>query len=71
MDLIIHWGITDELRSSKYKNSNRKTITRRIKMMLHYLVKSAIFEAAAFAIASIIGYFIVYRWFPGKEDCIE
>ena len=37
-------------------------------MALHYLVKSAIFETAAFTIASIVGYFIVYRWFQRWED---
>jgi hypothetical protein len=30
---------------------------------LHYIVKSAIFETATFALASIMGYFVVYRWF--------
>jgi hypothetical protein len=39
-----------------------------IVMALPYLVKSAIFETAAFAIASILGYFVVYRWFQRWED---
>ncbi len=32
-------------------------------MALHFVIKSAIFETAAFAVASIVGYLIVYRWF--------
>jgi hypothetical protein len=37
-------------------------------MVLHYLVKSAIIETAAFAVASIVAYLIVYRWFRILED---
>jgi hypothetical protein len=29
-------------------------------MTFHYLVQSAIFEVAAFAMAGIVGYFLVY-----------
>jgi hypothetical protein len=31
-------------------------------MVLHYVIKSTIFETAAFAVASIVGYLVVYRW---------
>jgi hypothetical protein len=34
-----------------------------VMMALHYVLKSAIFETATFAVAGIIGYLIVYRWF--------
>jgi hypothetical protein len=64
-------GSTAELRSSKYNNSKLKRVKRLIKMVLHYLVKSAIFEGAVFAIASIVGYLVVYRWLPANEECIE
>jgi hypothetical protein len=37
-------------------------------MVLHYVVKSAIIEAAAFAVASIVGYLIVYKLFRISED---
>lgn len=40
-------------------------------MVLYYLIKSAIFEGAVFAIASIVGYFVVYRWLPAYEECTE
>jgi hypothetical protein len=32
-------------------------------MVLLYVIKSAIFETAAFAVASVVGYLVVYRWF--------
>jgi hypothetical protein len=31
-------------------------------MALHFVLRSAIFETVAFAIASSIGYLVVYRW---------
>jgi hypothetical protein len=34
-------------------------------MALHYVVKSIIFEITVFAVASIVGYLVVYRWFRG------
>jgi hypothetical protein len=39
-----------------------------IMMTLQYIIKSAIFESAVFALASIMGYIIVYRWFQTSED---
>jgi hypothetical protein len=61
-------SFTEELRSLKYNNLILGIALGCIVMALHYLVKSAIFETAAFAIASIVGYFIVYRWFQRWED---
>ena len=37
-------------------------------MGFHYVVKSAIFEITVFAVASIVGCLVVYRWFRGGED---
>jgi hypothetical protein len=34
-------------------------------MALHYVVKSIIFEITVFAVASIVGYLVVYRWTRG------
>jgi hypothetical protein len=36
-------------------------------MALHYVVKSIIFEITVFAVASIVGYLVVYRWFRGEK----
>jgi hypothetical protein len=57
-----------ELRSSKYNNSILGLALRCIAMALHFVVKSVIFETAAFAVASIVGYLVVYRWFRILED---
>ena len=56
-------SFTHELRSSKYNNLILDLSSRCIVVALHYVVKSAIFETATFALASIVGYLVVYRWF--------
>jgi hypothetical protein len=50
-------------RSAKHNKSILGVVSSCIMMMLSYLVKSAIFETAALAMAGILGYFVVYRWF--------
>ncbi|HEX5975706.1 MAG TPA: hypothetical protein VFY68_00440 [Nitrososphaeraceae archaeon] len=60
--------VLGELRSSKYNNSVFILVLRCIVMAFHYVVKSAIFEITVFAVASIVGCLVVYRWFRGGED---
>ena len=60
--------VLDELRSSKYNNSGFIFVLRCILMALHYVVKSIIFEITVFAVASIVGYLVVYRWFRGGGE---
>jgi len=52
----------DELRSPKHINSILAVVATYIVMAFHYLIGSAVFEAVAFAMAGIVGYFVVYRW---------
>jgi hypothetical protein len=37
-------------------------------MAFQYVVKSIIFEIAVFAVASTVGYLVVYRWFRGGGE---
>lgn len=60
--------VLGELRSSKYNNSVFILVLRCIVMAFHYVVKSAIFEITVFAVASIVGYLVVYRWFRGGGE---
>jgi hypothetical protein len=60
--------VLGELCSSKYNNSVFILVLRCTVMALHYVVKSIIFEIIVFAVASIVGYLVVYRWFRGGED---
>jgi hypothetical protein len=50
-----------------YINSILAVVARCIMMAFQYLVGSAVFEAAAFAMAGIVGYFLVYRWCRRSE----
>jgi hypothetical protein len=70
MDLITHWAVQLNFVPQSIIIQNLR-VKRLIKMVLHYLVKSAIFEGAVFAIASIVGYLVVYRWLPANKECIE
>ena len=68
VDQILICNFTHELRSLKNNNLILDLAFRCIVMALHFVVKSVIFETAAFAIASIVGYLVVFRWFRIFED---
>ena len=65
--VISSWILINELRSTKHITSIFALIASCIVIAFQYLVRSAIFETTAFLVASILGYLIVYRWFPRWE----
>ncbi|HJU34915.1 MAG TPA: hypothetical protein VJ695_07320 [Nitrososphaera sp.] len=65
---VLFRRVISELGSSKYNISIKSLALGWIMMTLQYIIKSAIFESAVFALASIMGYIIVYRWFQTSEE---